>query len=357
MLLPSVALKTHLFTSSAPRLVWRVSPIELIFRFLLLLIAFCPLGARAQESSDDDVVRVTTDLSVFPIRVSDKNRHAVAGLTVSDFQLKDADRITTSLYFAAGADRVAMVFALDQSGSLREIISQQRDAALALFERFGKASRVAVIRFAERPKTIVSFANDSDAARAAFNFSPATNSHTAIFDAAAAAAHSFDEAVRDPAERRIVILISDGLDNASTMKPSRVIADAQGKNVSFYMIQIPLFEPRDGRLEVRRPASGFRELAEKTGGKYFLVGDSHAALEPRKNQDLEPIFRAIEEDLKSQYVVGFYVAESAHDGRPHRVSISMARPGVAFSVAQHGTARTHHFSVRLDPRTTLKSPE
>src|SRR6266404_7264485 len=168
MLVPSVALKTHLFTSSAPRLVWRVSPIELIFRSLLLLIAICPLGARAQESSDDDVVRVSTDLSVFPIRVTDKNRHAVAGLTVSDFQLKDADRITTSLYYAAGADRVAMVFALDQSGSLREIISQQRDAALALFERFGKASRVAIIRFAERPKTIVPFGQDREATLAAF---------------------------------------------------------------------------------------------------------------------------------------------------------------------------------------------
>jgi Ca-activated chloride channel family protein len=297
-------------------------------------------------------------LSVFPIRVTDKNRYAVSGLTASDFQLKDTDRITTSLYFAPGADRVALVFALDQSGSLREIISQQRDAALALFERFGKASRVAVIRFAERPRTVVSFAaKDSEAARAAFHFSPATNSHTAIFDAAAAAVHSFDDAVRDPAERRIVILISDGLDNASTTKPSSVIADAQDKNVSFYTIQIPLFEPRAGHLEVRRAASGFRELAAKTGGKYFLVGDARTALEPAKNQDLGPIFRAIEEDLKSQYLVGFYVAESAHDGQSHRVSINIARPGLTFSVAQHGNAKTHYFFVRLNPRTTLKSPE
>ncbi len=357
MLLSFVALKTHQFTSSAPRLIWRVTPVELIFTSLILVMAFCPKDAFAQERSDDDVVRVSTDLSVFPIRVTDKHRHAVAGLTASDFQLEDADRVTTSLYFAAGADRVAMVFALDQSGSLREIISQQRDAALALFERFGKASRVAVIRFAERPKTIVSFAKDSEGARAAFNFVPATNSHTAIFDAAAAAVHSFDDAVRDPAERRIVILISDGLDNASTIKPSSVITNAQDKNVSFYTIQIPLFEPREGRLEVRRAAGGFRELAEKTGGKYFLVGDSRSALEPATKQDLEPIFRAIEEDLKSQYVVGFYVAESAHDGQPHRVSIGITRPGLTFSVAQHGNAKTQHFSVKLNPRTTLKSPE
>ena len=356
MLLPSAALKPSLFSSSVLRRYWRLTPVKPILG-LFLILAFCGIEAGAQEPSDDDVIRVSTELSVFPIRATDKKRRAVPGLTANDFQLRDDDHITTSLYFAAGADRVALVFALDQSGSLREIISQQRDAALALFERFNKTSRVAIIRFAERPKTIVPFGQDSEAARAAFDFSPATNSHTAIFDAAAAAVQTYDDSPHDPAERRIVILISDGLDNASTTKPARVIADAQEKNISFYTIQIPLFEPRDGRLAVRGPAKGFRELAEKTGGKYFLVGDARTALEPVKRQDLGPVFRAIEEDLRSQYVVGFYVAESARDGRSHRVSISVARPGLVYSLAQYGFDRTHYFSVRLTPRNTGKPPE
>jgi len=151
------------------------------------MVGLCSNYAFAQEPAGDEVIRVSTDLSVFPIRVTDKKRHAIAGLTASDFQMRDADRITTSLYFAAGADRVALVFALDQSGSLRDIISQQQDAAVALFERFNAASRVAVIRFSEQPITIVPFGKESAAARAAFNFSPSVNSHTAIFDAAAAA--------------------------------------------------------------------------------------------------------------------------------------------------------------------------
>jgi Ca-activated chloride channel family protein len=147
------------------------------------------------------------------------------------------------------------------------------------------------------------------------------------------------------------------LDNASATKPAQVIADAQAKNVSFYMIQIPLFEPRDGRLVVRGPSKGFRELAEKTGGKYFLVGDSTSALKPANIPDLSPIFSAIEEDLKSQYVLGFYVAESARDGRAHRVSIRLTRPGLVYSVAQYGYDQSHHFSVKLAPHPTTKSPE
>ncbi len=357
MLVPSAALKSDPFSSSASRLTWCIAPIELLVCLSLFAVAICSTNVFGQETADEDVIRVSTDLSIFPIRVTDKSRHAVSGLTVADFQLQDGDGITTSLYFASGADRVALSFVLDQSGSLREIVSQQRDAALALLDRFGKGSRVAVIRFDERPETVVPFGTDSEAARAAFNFRSGVNRRTAIFDAAAAAVRTFGDFQHDPTERRIVILISDGLDNASSTSPAGVIAAAQTKNISFYTIQIPLFEPRDGRLAVRGPSKGFRDLAEKTGGKYFLVGDARTALEPTKTEDLGPVFRAIEEDLKSQYVVGFYVAEKARDGKDHRVSISIMPSGLNYSVAQSGRARTHQFSVRLAPRNTVKSPQ
>ena len=86
---------------------------------------------------------------VFPIRVRDKRGRAVAGLTENDLTLKDEDNVTTDLYLYQGADRVSLVFALDQSGSLREIMNQQREAALALFAQFGEKSQVAVMRFAD----------------------------------------------------------------------------------------------------------------------------------------------------------------------------------------------------------------
>jgi hypothetical protein len=79
-----------------------------------------------------------------------------------------------------------------------------------------------------------------------------------------------------------VILISDGLDTRSRTSADSVINAAQEQRVSFYVIHLPLFEPRDGHLAVRPPSKGFRELAEKTGGKYFLVGDVKSALLPRR---------------------------------------------------------------------------
>lgn len=314
-----------------------------------LLLAFQLTTAAQQTTSDEDVVRVNTDLLLFPIRIRDKKGQAVEGLTDRDVTLKDQDRVTTGVYFSPGADRVAMLFALDQSGSLRDVISQQQDAALSLFSRFSDRSSVAVLRFSDKPSLATPFTKDVDAARAAFRFGIERDRRTAIFDAAAEAVRAFDKLPPVRTERRIVVLISDGLDNSSRTRADSVIDAALDRRVSFYVIHLPLFEPRDGRLAVRPPSKGFRDLAEKTGGKYFLVGDVKSALQPRA-QDLTPIFQAIEDDLKSQYLLGFYIAESSRDNRQHVFSVSLKPEGVEYSVGRLGFSRTHKFMVNLAPK-------
>jgi Ca-activated chloride channel family protein len=241
------------------------------------------------------------------------------------------------------------MFALDQSGSLRQVISQQQEAALALFSRFGERSSVAILRFSDTASVVAPFTRDLSAARSAFRFVAAPNEQTAIFDAAAKAVKAFDDLPPVRAERRIVVLISDGLDTRSRTRAESVIDAALERRVSFYVIHLPLFEPRDGHLAVRRPSKGFRDLAEKTGGKYFLVGDVKSALTPAP-VDLAPIFQAIEEDLKSQYLLGFYIAESSRDNRKHVFSVSMKPDGVEYSVGGRGYSRTQKFMINFPPK-------
>lgn len=355
MLQPAAASTSNLLTLSlAPRCISTRS--RLVVLCVLLITSFLrPAQAQSQEpASDDEVVRVSTDLLLFPIRIRDKRKQAATSLAETDLVLKDDDRVTTGLYFYPGADRVALVFALDQSGSLRQIISQQREAALGLFGRFGERSRVAVLRFAETASVVAPFGRDTNIVRDAFNFRGRFNEHTAIFDAAAAALSAFDPLPRVRSERRIVILISDGLDNASRTRASRVIDSALDRGISFYVIHLPLFEPRDGHLAVRSPAKGFRDLAEKTGGKYFLAGDIRSALAAPEKVDLAPIFQAIEDDLKNQYLLGFYLGEKANDGNKHRFSLGMPA-GVEYQVGRFGYSRRHEFFVER-PRGTQQIP-
>jgi Ca-activated chloride channel family protein len=266
-------------------------------------------------------------LVVVPVFVTDRRGRRVSGLTQSDFQVSDNGRPVETSYFAAGAETVALLFLLDASGSTRETITQQRETALALFSHFGARSHVAVMQFRERAELSQDFTRDLRAAHRAFQIASLPDRHTAIFDAARDAVRAFGTKGRSVAERRIVVLVSDGLDTASMTAPASVIAEANATGVSFYVIHLPLYAPLDGRLAARKPSKGFRELAEKTGGQFFIVGDARSSLDPHAEHDLSPIFRAIAEDLQSQYVLGYHLGEAGRTGVPHRVEVQMNRPG------------------------------
>jgi Ca-activated chloride channel family protein len=285
----------------------------------LLLFSFF---VSAQETEPVDVISVRTDLVVVPVTVTDSRRRRVSNLKQQDFILRDDGRNTRIDYFASGADRIALAFVLDNSGSLREQLSRQREAALALFSHFGPASSVAVIRFGQKARLLAPFATETDTARAAFNIPVDLSERTAIFDAAIFAIQAYAERPENSTERRIAILISDGLDTASRATAQQVIAEANLRNISFYVIQLPLFTPRDGRLVPRPTARGFRDLAEKSGGRTFVAGAS--PLNPHAAVDLTPVFAAIEEDLRSQYVIGFYPSAASRDGKLHPTAVSVS---------------------------------
>ncbi len=314
-----------------PRVTSRRRTVLLSLLSFALQLLFCQSNIPAQEPptppvEDEEVVRIRTDLVVVPVYVTDGRGRRVPNLTRQDFQVRDNGRPVVASHFAAGAERVALLFLLDASGSTREIVTHQSETALALFSRFGERSRVAVVQFRERPEPTLTFTRDLRAARAAFTIAPLPDRRTAIFDAALEAVRAFRPEAGDPAERRIVVLISDGLDTASATPPAAAVEAARAAGISFYVIHVPLYEPRDGRLAARRPSKGFRELAEKTGGQFFVVGDARSSLDPRAEHDLGPIFRAIAEDLQSQYVLGFHADAAGQEPGPHRVEVRLTAP-------------------------------
>lgn len=322
---------------------------SVLFSTLLILfvsVFFSKVAAQTQQPrQDEEVVRVNTDLILFPARVRDKKGQRPDGLSERDLMLQDRDGVTSRLYFSAGVDRVAMVFALDLSGSLRDMIGQQRDAAVGLYERFGTKSSIAVLHFDETPTVAAPFAHDPSAARVAFNAPVRPNHHTAIFDAALKAIELFDSLPPVRSERRIVVLLSDGLDSASHTKPKAVIDAAREKRVSFYVIHLAWYLPRYAGDAVgiqRRPTNGFLELGTETGGLAIYPGEW--AFNPTKPVDLSHVYNLIEEDLKSQYLIGFYLNDKAHDGKQHKLSLSLPA-GLEYQVGDRGYANTQKFVV------------
>ena len=299
-------------------------PLRLVTAVILVILATASSLNTATAQEPDDVVRIRTDLVTVPLIVTDSRGHRIPNLKREDFVLTDLDTTAKIDYFASGTDRVALLFALDASGSEREIFAAQRQAALALFLRFGPGSRVAVLHFADYVRLSVPFTTDSGAAQGAFNSEASASSGTAIFDGAAASVRSFDGSGGFSMERRIVLLMSDGLDTLSSTKYAEVVTAARDRGVSFYVIHFQLFTPGGGRLVPRPSSKGFRELADQTGGRYFKIGDAKSALDPHAHYDLAPVFAAIDNDLRGQYVLGFYPLETSRDGQAHPVAIGLA---------------------------------
>jgi Ca-activated chloride channel family protein len=309
--------------SRSTSIISRLARLASLLSFSLLLIATFNLNTFAQDAEPpDDVVRVSTDLVTVPTFVTDERGRRVSGLTQADFLVRDAGRAVKIEYFAVGTERVALAFVLDATGSVRELIAQQRETALELFSRFGRDSRVAVLQITDQARLAAPFTIRSEEALAAFNFPAHRGRGSAIFDTAAAAVRAFTSEDK-VTERRIIILISDGLDTSSNLKASMVIDEARALGVSIYVIHLPLYAPRDGSLRPRPAAKGFRDLALKTGGQYFVMGDVTDALNPRARYNLAPVFKSIGEDLQGQYVLGFYTDEAQRDARFHPIQISL----------------------------------
>jgi Ca-activated chloride channel family protein len=314
------------FSGLPSGLIHILPPIHNLGFFLIIcIVAFVLVpSAFGQDKEQDEVVRVQTDLIAVPVRILDNRNRQIAGLEQKDFKLYVDGKPRDIAYFSPVTQKLTLMFLLDQSGSVRDVISAQRNAALDLFRHFSLDSELAVVRFDEHAMVVTPFAASADVGESAFNFNASRNHRTAIFDSAASALSQFATLHADPTTRRILVLISDGLDTVSKQKWQEVVSIANRLNVTIYTIQIGLFAPVEGRLELRGPSKGFRELATKTGGQYLLAGNRATALAPQTPPQLGPLFAEIEGELRSQMVLGFYPTEELRDSEKHTITVKLS---------------------------------
>jgi VWFA-related protein len=113
--------------------------------------------------------------------------------------------------------------------------------------------------------------------------------------------------------RRAVILLSDGDDTSSTIKRQNVIDLAVKTNVVVYSIGIRDVQFPEGKLD----SGALRKVSDRTGGRAFF---------PRAAEELKLVFEQIDQELRSQYLVGYSPTNAAHDGSYRRIKIEILNP-------------------------------
>jgi VWFA-related protein len=123
--------------------------------------------------------------------------------------------------------------------------------------------------------------------------------------------------------RRVLLVISDGLENSSVTSEQAAIRFAQVNGV---MVNTVGFRAGDATTQGQRSDKRLRDLADKTGGRYFPVEEKSA---------LEPVFREIGDELRAHYVIGF-TPRSANSRGPLQVSVTA--PGYTVRASQQYSA-------------------
>jgi VWFA-related protein len=129
---------------------------------------------------------------------------------------------------------------------------------------------------------------------------------TALYDAIAKALEELQAGSRD---KKVLIVVSDGGDNASARKLAQVMKLAEQSSAVIYTIGV--FDETD---EDRNPGV-LKHLAQATGGEAFL---------PNQLSEVAPICERIARDIRHQYTIGYVPANPARDGA-YRVIRVIAR--------------------------------
>lgn len=111
--------------------------------------------------------------------------------------------------------------------------------------------------------------------------------------------------------RRVLVVVGDGGDNASTTTFEQVLKEAQASNAAIYTVGIidPLEREANPRL--------LRRLAQATGGESFF---------PRHVDDVDDVLRKIADDIRHSYTVGYVSSNSARDGEFRRIRVVVTDP-------------------------------
>jgi Ca-activated chloride channel family protein len=285
-----------------------------------------------EQEKPDEVVRIDTDLVTVDATVTDAAGQPVRNLRAEDFKLYEDDVERPIAFYnvemRSGEQRpVAIVFALDISGSMTAEEMTRLQSAMSLFTKRLSADRsslFAVMTFGMSIKILQTFTADQRKLERAFERLPnepnglSTHTYDAVDDAIRLLVRQAPRTRERRLMKRAVVVVTDGFPVGDIVSADTVIERANAADVSVYTVTLPSFsrmlvsterQPLPTPLDV----SG---LTEKTGGTSVYATD----------RDFEPLFRALAEEVTSAYVLAFYPPEEKRrDGRLHTIRIEAPR--------------------------------
>jgi VWFA-related protein len=292
----------------------------------LASLALCTaLAAQTTDSPETSSIRVDVNVVNVLCTVSDKRGALITDLRKEDFEIREDGHKQEIRYFARDTDlplTVAML--MDVSGSVREAIESEREAAGRFFDAVIRPTDHALLLgFSSTLVLWQDFTSSTARLRGALAQLHAIPFHglpkdggpmpgTLLYDAVYQTAMGKLKGVPG---RKMMLIVSDGLDNGSRMHMVEAIEAVQETNTIVYGI---CYDQKYFGCEF------LKELAEPTGGRMFDTG--------KKRKSLSEIYQTIEDELRSQYAIGYVPSNQEHDGKFRKLAVKVSPAGLHVSV-------------------------
>ena len=277
----------------------------------ILAIVF-PLALASHGEQQPYTLSVDVNFVVLNVRVFDKNGESVHGLSKENFDVRETGKRQNISLFIGQDSPATIGLVVDSSASMNTKYADVKAAALRFTESTHSHDQIFVVRFDERlhwplPKP---FTDDIPSLQRALVWN-GSGGRTALYDAISAA---IKHSAHGESEKRALIVLTDGGDNASSESLKDVLRLAQESNVTIYTIG--LFDA----FATETNPSVLKKLAALTGGTAFF---------PRDIEQLAPVWEEIAHGIRTQYTIGYRPTPSAFDGRFHKVRVRVTGPGVS----------------------------
>jgi Ca-activated chloride channel homolog len=317
-----------------------------LITFLLIISALCSQPLRVPSAQtreqDDDVVRVTTDLTNVLFTASNKKNRFVNTLREEDIRLLEDGVPQRIVTFQRETDRpLSIALLIDVSASEERTLPQEKAAARAFIETVVQSQKdqAAIIAFTDSAYLEQDLTRDvfglyralervevampmylgagrpiSGIASRPGSRRPPPSGSTAMWEAIAVTANEVlapTLAIKNQNQRRrAIILLSDGWDTSSRLNMQDAISSAVATETIIYSIGIG--DSRDGIDK-----NSLYVVAASTGGRAFF---------PKKEFDLKSAFAEIEQELRSQYLIAYSSTNKRRDGGYRQMQIEIANP-------------------------------
>jgi len=260
------------------------------------------------------------------VNVTDKTGAIVGSLTRDDFQIKEDNRPQTISVFDRQSEMpLNLTLAIDTSGSVFKDRQMEHDAAKRFVHALMRSQdKMSLMEFATFVTERAPFTNKVSLIDHGLDQLRGGDA-TALYDAIYLGCRKLG-----PLEgRKVMVIVSDGGDTANSTTYAEALEQALRNEVMVYsLIDVPI-EASAGRELGGEHA--LITLAEQTGGKSFYVSDG----------GLEKAYARVSEDLRTQYVLGYYPRNQEPGKVFHRVQVTIPRASAQdFSISH----RTGYYS-------------